>query len=102
MGISILPKSSPGRWSAFLTIALVLFYVLAEVLYGFEIFGAGSQKTFANALGIIGICISGAALAGGLTALIRNRERAVLVYVATIIGAYSLFGFVTGMLGLQK
>ena len=102
MRISILPKSVLGWWSVGLTIALMLFYVLAEVLYGFAVFGAGSQTTFGNVLGIVGACISGAVFVCSLISLIRKRERSVLVFVTVIIGAYSLFGFITGLLGLQK
>jgi hypothetical protein len=102
MKISVLPKSSMGKWSVGLAIALVLFYVLAEVLYGFEVFGTGAQKTFGNILGIVGVCISGGAFASGLTSLIKSRERSVLVFITMAIGVYSLFGFITGMLGLQK
>ncbi len=102
MRISILPKSVLGWWSIGLTIALMLFYILAEVLYGFEVFGAGAQATFGNILGIVGACISGAVLVCGLISLIRKRERSVLVFVTTVIGVYSLFGFTTGLFGLQK
>jgi uncharacterized membrane protein YeaQ/YmgE (transglycosylase-associated protein family) len=102
MRINVLPKTSLGRWSVGLTIALILFYVLAEVLYGFEVFGLGAQTTFGNVLGIVGACISGAVFVTGLTSLVKNKERSALVFVTTVIGAYSLFGFITGLLGLQK
>ena len=102
MRISILPKTSLGWWSVGLTIAFILFYVLAEVLYGFEVLGPELNPALGNALGIVGAGISGAAFVTSLISLIKSRERSILVFLATAIGLSGLIGCTTGLLGLQK
>jgi len=100
--ISILPKTSLGRWSVGLTIAFILFYILAEVLYGFEVLGPELNPALGNALTIVATGISGAAFVTGLVSMIKRKERSVFVFVTTAIGLYSLIGCTTGLLGLQK
>jgi len=102
MRISILPKSPLGRWSVGLTIASILFFVLAEVLYGFEVLGPGLNQALGVALTIIVTGISGTALVTGLISIIRNKERSVFVFVAIAIGLYSLIGGTISLFGLPK
>jgi hypothetical protein len=72
--ISVLPKTSLGRWSVGLAIAFILFFVLAEVLTGFEVLGPGFNLVLALALTIVLAGISGVASATGLISMIKNRE----------------------------
>jgi len=102
MRITILPKAFLGRWSVGLTIAFILFYVLAEVLYGFEVLGPELNPALGNVLTIVAAAISGAAFVMGLISVIKSKERSVFVFVAIAIGLYSLIGCTTGLLGLQK
>jgi len=95
--ISILPKTSLGRWSVGLAIANILFFVLAEVLTGFEQFGPGSNLVLAVALTIILASMSGAAFITGLISMIKRKERCVFVFVSTALGLYFLIGNVASL-----
>ena len=96
MRISILPKSSLGRWSVGLTIAFILSFVLAQVLSGLagvELLGPGFNPVLAVILNIVFIGMSGAAFVTGLISMIKERERSVLVFVGMLISLW------TGLLG---
>jgi len=86
--ISILPKTPLGRWSVGLTIAFILFLVLAEVLTGFELPSPESNPVLAVILTIVVAGISGAAFVTGLISMIKNRERSVLVFVGIAIALW--------------
>ncbi len=86
--ISVLPKTSLGRWSVGLAIAFILFFVLTEVLTGFEPFGPGFNPVLAAVLTIVLAGISGAAFVTGLISMIKNKERSVLVFVGTAIALW--------------
>jgi hypothetical protein len=98
--ISVLPKTSLGRWSAGLAAAFILFFVLAQVLSGlagFELLGPGFNPVLAVILNIVFIGTSGAAFVTGLISMIKKRERAVLVFVGMVITFWvGLLGFVVG------
>lgn len=99
MRISILPKTSLGRWSVGLVVASLVLFVLSVVILGP---GPDYKMALAYALTIVIAGISAAVLAMGLIGIIKSKERSVLVFVAIVIGFYSLFGCITGLLGLQK
>ena len=78
-----------GKWSVSLISA---FFVLILVFYGFIIAGQrGGETFFSNLTLAIPMLLAGAcavaAFVVGLNAMIRQRERSVLVYVAVVIGA---------------
>lgn len=83
MRISILPKTSLGRWSVGLGIAWILFFVLSEVLTGFEVLGPGLNPALAVALTIIITGIAVAAFVTGLIGMIKSKERSV-VFLTTV------------------
>ncbi len=99
---SILPKSTLGRWSVGLTIASIFFYILAELMYGFEVFGPESNPALGNALTIVAMGISGAAFISGLVSMIKRKELSLFVLVATVIGLYGLIGTTVSLLGLPR
>ena len=101
-GISILPRSSPGRWSVGLAVASIVFFALSEVLTGFEVLGAGNTHALATALTVILAAISGGALAAGVISLTKSGERSVLVFLAVAVGLYSLVSAIVSLLGLPK
>jgi len=91
MRISILPKSTLGRWSVCLAIAFVLFFVLAGVLSdlaGIALLGPGFNPVLAVILTIVFVGISGAAFVTGLISVIKNRERSVLVFVSMVVSLW--------------
>ncbi len=51
--ITILPKSPLGRWSVGLGVAWILFFVLSEVLTGFEVLGPELNLALARVLTIV-------------------------------------------------
>jgi hypothetical protein len=88
MWISILPKSSLGRWSVGLAAAFILFSILFMVLTRL----GGEPGPFALifiADIVIGISFM-AAFITGLTSIIRSRERSILVYLAVLAGFCAL------------
>ena len=94
--ISILPKIKLGWWSLGLAAAmLVLFFIgmsFTHLLYKSVPAGGTILKDIAVrpalALTMLAGMVSGiSAFVTGLIAIIRQKERAILVYVATLIGA---------------
>ena len=85
MPISVLPKTSLGRWSVGFALAFILFFVFAEVLTGFNLFGPGFNPVLTVILAIVLVGISGAAFITGLISIIKNKERSVLVFVGMVI-----------------
>ena len=96
MRISVLPKTSLGRWSLGLAAAMpVLFFIgmsFTTLLYKSVPAGGTILKDIAVrpalALTMLAGMASGiSAFIIGLIAIIRQKERALLVYGATLIGA---------------
>jgi hypothetical protein len=83
MRVSILPKTSLGRWSAGLAIASILLIVLVILRSG-QNYGMALAVT----LTIVTVGICGAAFATGLTSIMRNRERSILVFLGMLIGLW--------------
>lgn len=99
MRISILPKSLLGWWSVGLVVASVLFFVLSQVILGP---GPDYNMALAYALTAILTGIAVAAVVTGLISIIKKKERSILVFVAMVIGLYSLVGGIGSLLGLAK
>ena len=99
MRISILPKTSLGRWSVGLTIAWILFFVLSEVVLGP---GPDYNMALAYGLTIVDTGIGVAAFVTGFISIINCKERSVLVFVTAVIGLYGLIGGIGSLLGLAK
>ena len=101
MRTSVSPKTSLGRWSVGLAIASILFFVLSEVLTGFEVLGPGFNPVLAVILTIISAGILGAAFVTGLISIIKRKERSVLVFVSMALGLWFLAQAVWLLLGLE-
>ena len=97
MRIGILPKITLGWWSLGLIVAMpILFFIgmsFTNLLY--ESAPAGStileDITLRPALALtmlVGMVSGVSAFITGLIAIIRQKERALLVYVATSVGAF--------------
>ena len=87
MRISILPKTSLGRWSVGLAGAFILLSVLSGVLTGLGGVGPGPVGPIVGvAFGISGI----AALVTGLISAIKSKERSILVFLAVVVGLFVL------------
>ena len=89
MHISILPKTSLGRWSLGLAIAFILLFFLAAGPLR-EQWGLNENEELVNpvltvVLTIILVGIAGAALVTGLITVIKRKERSVLVFLGMLI-----------------
>ena len=92
MRISVLPKTSLGRWSVGLAAAFTLLSVLFAVLTGLGGAGPGPVAPIVIATIIFGI--SGiAALVTGLISIVKRKERSILVLLAAAVGLSCLFFF---------
>jgi hypothetical protein len=85
MVISVLPRSSLGRWSVGLATAFLLSLVAVQVLPGEDALDADSNQALAVVLKILLIAISGASFVAGFISLIRRKESSVLVLVGMLI-----------------
>jgi len=82
MHISVLPKTTLGKWSVGLAIAFILSFLLAEVLYGYN---PDSNQVPGVILAIIGVGIGGSAFIIGLISVIKHKERSILTFIAMAI-----------------
>jgi hypothetical protein len=86
--ISILPKSSLGRWSVGLAAAFILLLILFAVLTGM----GGEPGPFVLIFivnVVIGISFLAAFIAG-LISIIKSKERSILVLLAVALGFCAL------------
>ncbi len=91
MRISILPKSSLGRWSVGLAAAFILLSILFAVLTRLgEEPGPFALIFIANVA--IGISLI-AAFITGLISIIKSKERSILVFLAVLVGFCALLFF---------
>jgi flagellar biosynthesis protein FliQ len=97
MKLHFIPKTRLGRWSIWLIIAFILLLISFQLLV---ISGQRGGDTFFSNL-VLSIPMLLAAISGisafftGIIGIIKSKERAVLVFVATIIGLFILV-FVLG------
>jgi len=89
MGLSVLPKTSLGRWSLGLAIAsIVLFVVAAGPLreqWGLNDNGEVVNLALTVVFTVIIVGTSGADLVTGLISMIKRKERSVLVFLGMLI-----------------
>ena len=90
MRLSILPKTSLGRWSVGLTVAFILFWLLIEAPSDFN-----KPFTVGDTIGYVGI--SGAAFVTGLISMIKKGERSALVLLGMVISGW--MGLIGGIIG---
>ena len=88
MRITVLPKTSWGKWSAGLIVAFILFFVLFLILVASG--QRGGETFFSNLLLTVPMLLAGtcgvAAFVTGLIGIIKSKERSILVYLAIFIG----------------
>ena len=99
MRISVLPKTSLGWWSVGLCVASILFFALFVVIMGP---GPDYNMPLAYTLTAVLTGIAVAAFVTGLISIMKRKERSILVFVAMVIGLYSLIGGAVSLLGLAK
>jgi hypothetical protein len=86
--ISILPKTSLGRWSVGLAAAVILVVVLNILLQHSVDFEPGSV---ALRIFFVALCISGiGSLVTGLISIIKSKERSILTFLTLVVGLFTL------------
>jgi hypothetical protein len=91
MRITILPKTSLGRWSVSLAAGFILVVVLT-ILLGPKTcnvleFGGGSIEL---RIMFVALCISGiGTLVTGLISIIKSKERSILAFLALVVGFFT-------------
>ena len=99
MRISILPKTSLGRWSVGLAAAFILVVVLNILLQDGLEFKSGSVEL---RIFFIAHCIFGmGSLLTGLVSIIKSKERSILVFMALVVGLISLVIIVSSIIEAQ-
>ena len=95
--ISVLPKTKLGRWSLGLAATMPVLFLIGTSLTNSLYESVPSGRTILEditlrpvlALTMLAAMISGiSAFIIGLIAIIKQKERALLVYVATSVGAF--------------
>ena len=101
MRVSILPKTSPGRWSIGIAAAVILL-ILLNILLGPNTLNVLEFRSGSVELRIFFVihCVFGVgALVTGLISIIKSKERSILTYLALVVGLYTLlfiYLFITG------
>ncbi len=93
--IRLLPKSILGKWSVVLIVVMpILFYLGMSFADFYSSIPAGKTilQDIVNRPGValsmlVGFASGIIAFITGLVAIIKNRERSILVFLSTIIGA---------------
>ena len=88
MKIKFLPQTKSGKWSASLAAGGIIFFVLGNIFIALgeqvgETFLANLKISLPMSLGYLSLV---SAFATGLFGLIKPRERAILVFIATLLG----------------
>jgi cytochrome bd-type quinol oxidase subunit 2 len=93
MSIGYKPSTTLGNWSVRLIVISILFFL---VLAAFIASGQRGGDTFFSNLLLTIPMLSASILAigsffTGILSIIKNRERAVFVFISTVIGSFVLF-----------
>jgi divalent metal cation (Fe/Co/Zn/Cd) transporter len=92
--ISILPKTSLGRWSVGLAAAFILLFVLLQTFYASVRRNPVPNPVPPSPVILIGVVaryISGiASFVTGLISMIKSKERSILVFSVVIVGFLAL------------
>jgi len=100
MKIIFTPKTSLGRWSIKLIALFFAFLGLFFLFVGLE--ESGGHTFFSNfklSLSILAAGISGvSSFLTGSIGIIKNKERAIFVWLATLMGFFVLFWIIAEIL----
>ncbi len=106
MKIDFMPKTKLGKWSVGLIIAMFLLFFVGRLFYLKIYTSVSAGETILSdivtrpgvALTMLFGFVSGIiAFIVGLAAIIKNKERSILAFIATIIGALLIL-FIVGNL----
>jgi len=100
--VSIMPKTRLGKWSMWLIVIFFLLFILAQIIAAVGrsqgAFDNGSANIYQILIpitiipaGISGLC----AFFSGIWAIIKYKERSILVFISTAVG-FLVLTFVLG------
>jgi hypothetical protein len=94
MNISVLPKTSWGRWSISLAGAFVILYISLQAFYTYvhrnPVPNPGPPSPFIL-IGVTAEDISGiGAFITGLISMIKSKERSIFVFLVVALGCFAL------------
>ncbi|MEJ2487560.1 MAG: hypothetical protein P8Y68_17700 [Anaerolineales bacterium] len=91
-----MPRTNPGKWSVGLILAMFLFFVIGSSLPNALYKSAPEGSTLLDdivhrpllALSMLaGVCSGISALITGIVAVLKRKERSILVFGSTLVGA---------------
>jgi len=86
--ITLLPKTSSGKWSLSLAIVFVLGSIFAQLLSDSKIFDQDFDQSIAIPVTLLLICLAAATVIVGLVGMIKQKERSLLVILGVIISTW--------------
>jgi hypothetical protein len=86
--ITLLPKTSSGKWSLSLAIIFVLGSIFAQLLSDSKIFDQDFDQSIAIPVTLLLICLAAATVIVGLIGTIKQKERSLLVILGVIISTW--------------
>ncbi len=93
MKVHFIPKTLLGKWSIWLIIAFIVFFITFQLLVASG--QRGGATFFSNLALSVPMLIAGisgiSAFFTGIIGIVKSKERSVLVSLATIIGFFILF-----------
>ena len=94
MQITILPKSSLGRWSVGLAAAFILLFVLLQTFYAYvhrNPVPNPAPPSPVILMGVVADYISGiGSFVTGLISIIKSKERSILVFLVVAVCFFAL------------
>ena len=98
MQITLLPKTTLGKWSTGLLVAAFLAFIvfIIGVALGFR---GGDTLDFSNFGPAVPILLAGvfviASTVTGIIGIVKSKERSIIVFLATALGVFALI-FIAG------
>ena len=93
MKITLLPKSTLGKWSIGLAIGVFLFYCISRLGVTLD-HQEGGESFFSNLFRAVPLILAGlsgvAAFFTGIIGIIKDKERSVFVFLAVLFGCFVL------------
>jgi hypothetical protein len=97
MNISILPKTRIGKRSVIMMILVLVLFIAGSLLPwkpGYSGFEIVIHNPIQGIITLLFFVIGIATLSMAVISIVKNKERSVLVFLATLAGLYSIIGFI--------
>jgi hypothetical protein len=99
MKVRFIPRTSLGKWSIWLIVAVIVLYIIFQLLVASG--QRGGATFFSNLALSVPMLLAGisgiSAFFTGIIGIIKSKERSILTFIATVVGFFILF-FILGEL----